>query len=78
LAGIQDKDENLASQELVRKIKSMSRAMNIPSFQDLGLEESEFPDIASGAFQNNSNPSNPREVKYEDYLAILNNALHSS
>jgi len=78
LAGIQEKDENLASQGLVQKIKSMSRAMNIPSFQDLGLEESEFPDIARSAFQNNSNPSNPRQAKYEDYLAILNNALHSS
>ncbi len=78
LAGIQEEDENLASQELIHKIKSMSRAMNIPTFQDLGVEESEFPDIASGAFQNNSNPSNPREAKYEDYLAILNNALHSS
>jgi alcohol dehydrogenase len=77
LAGIQEKDENLASQELVRKIKSMSQAMNIRSFKDLGLEQSEFPDIARRAFQNNSNPSNPREVKYEDYLAILNNALHS-
>jgi alcohol dehydrogenase len=77
LAGIQEKDENLASQELVRKIKSMSQAMNIRSFKDLGLEQSEFPDIARRAFQNNSNLSNPREVKYEDYLAILNNALHS-
>ncbi|NIM92053.1 MAG: iron-containing alcohol dehydrogenase [Candidatus Aminicenantes bacterium] len=78
LAGIQEKDESLASQELVHKIKSMTRVMNIPSFQDLGLEESEFPDIASAAFQNNSNPSNPREVRYEDYLEILKNALHSS
>jgi alcohol dehydrogenase len=77
LAGIQEKDENLASQELVCKIKSMSQAMNIRSFKDLGLEQSEFPDIARRAFQNNSNLSNPREVKYEDYLAILNNALHS-
>ncbi len=78
LAGIQEKDENLASQELVHKIKSMSRALNIPSFQDLSLKESEFSDIASAAFQNNSNTSNPREVRYEDYLAILENALHSS
>ena len=78
LAGIQEKDDNLASQELIHKIKSMSRTMNIPYFKDLGLRESEFPDIASGAFQNNSNPSNSREANYEDYLAILNNALHSS
>jgi len=78
LAGIREHDENLASQELVQKIKSMSRALNIPSFKDLCLEESEFSDLASRAFQNNSNPSNPREAKSEDYLAILNNALHSS
>jgi alcohol dehydrogenase len=78
LAGIKETDENFASSELVQKIKSMSRALNIPSFKDLGLEESEFPAIARGAFLNNSNPSNPREAKYEDYLAILNSALHES
>jgi len=78
LAGIREKDENLASHELIQKIKAMSRAMNILAFKDLGLEESEFPALAKSAFQNNSNPSNPREAKYEDYLAILNNALHSS
>ena len=78
LAGIQEKDENLASQELVQKIKSMSRAMNIPSFQDLGLEESEFSDIARSAFQNNSNPSNPREAIVEDYLGILERMFHES
>lgn len=78
LAGIKESDENFASPELVQKIKSMSRALNIPSFQDLGLEESEFPAIARGAFLNNSNPSNPREAKYEDYLAILNSALRGS
>ena len=78
LAGIREHDENLASQELVQKIKSMSRALNIPLFKDLGLEESEFSELASRAFQNNSNPSNPREVKTEDYLTILKSALHGS
>jgi len=77
-AGIKEKDENLASEELVQKIRDMSRALNIPSFIDLGLEKSEFPAIARGAFLNNSNPSNPREAKYEDYLAILNSGLHES
>ena len=76
--GLVEKDEKLASQEFIENIKSMSRAMGIPAFKDLGLEESEFSEIASRAFQNNSNPSNPREVTYEDYLVILNNAVHSS
>jgi len=71
LMGIKQKDKHLASQELIQKIKDLSRSLNIPSFKDLSLKENQFPVIARKAFQNNSNPSNPRETKFEDYLEIL-------
>lgn len=76
LMGIEEKDKNLAAQRLIEEIKALCRFMNIPSFKDLGLKESEFHLIATKAFQNNSNPSNPREAGVEDYLGILNKANH--
>ncbi len=78
LAGIDEKDETRAAQELIQKIKGLSSALNIPSFRDIGIQESQFPEIAQKSFQNNSNPSNPREVNAEDYLAILEKAYLAS
>ena len=78
LAGIDEKDETRAAQGLIQKIKDLSSALNIPSFRDIGIRESQFPEIAQKSFQNNSNPSNPREAKTEDYLAILEKAYREA
>jgi alcohol dehydrogenase class IV len=42
------------------------------------LEESHFPEIAQKSFANNSNPSNPRETRAEDYMEILSRAFLDS
>jgi len=55
-------------------IKFLYISLNIPSFKELGIKESQFPEIAQKSFENNSNPSNPRETGVEDYLAILKKA----
>jgi alcohol dehydrogenase len=78
LIGIEEKDKNLAAQRLIEEIKALCRFMNIPSFKDLGLRESEFSLLARSAIQNNSNPSNPREAGIEDYLEILIKAHRQS
>lgn len=78
LAGIDERNETRAAQGLIQKIKDLSSALNIPSFRDIGIQESQFPDIAQKSFQNNSNPSNPREAGVEDYLAILKKAYSES
>jgi alcohol dehydrogenase len=78
LAGIDEMDETRAAQGLIQKIKDLSSALNIPSFRDIGIQESQFPEIAQKSFQNNSNPSNPREANAEDYLAILEKAYLAS
>ncbi|MCK4645410.1 MAG: iron-containing alcohol dehydrogenase [Candidatus Aminicenantes bacterium] len=78
LAGIDERDETRAAQGLIQKIKDLSSALNIPSFRDIGIQESQFPEIAQKSFQNNSNPSNPREAGVEDYLAILEKAYHEA
>jgi alcohol dehydrogenase len=71
LIGIKGEENEFLAKELIKKIKALSRAMNIPSLKELGVKEADFSEIARKSFQNNSNPSNPREAKVEDYLAIL-------
>jgi len=78
LVGIEEKDDDTAAHELIQKIKALSHSLNIPSFKDLGIKESEFSEIAQKSFQNNSNPSNPREIHSEDYIEILRKTFHKS
>lgn len=75
IAGIEDKDDDAAARELIQMIKSLSHMLNIPSFKDIGINESDFPEIAQKSFENNSNLSNPRESAAEDYLDILKKAF---
>jgi alcohol dehydrogenase len=74
IAGVEEKDNEAAARELIQMIKFLSSSLNIPSFKELGIKESRFPEIAQKSFENNSNPSNPREAGVEDYLAILKKA----
>jgi alcohol dehydrogenase len=71
LAEIEEDDEEEAASELIQMIKFLSASLNVPHFKELGVEESKFNEIARKSFENNSNPSNPREASAEDYLAIL-------
>lgn len=72
--GIEEPDHHSAARKLVERIKILSRNLGIPSFKELGIEQGQFPTIARYAFQNNSNPSNPRKAEVEDYLGILERA----
>ena len=78
LAGIHEVDDYEAAQMLIQKIKNLSRKIKIPSVREIGLEEAHFPEIAQKSFDNNSNPSNPREASAEDYLEILSRAFLES
>ncbi len=69
-----EKDNEAAARELIQMIKFLSISLNIPSFRELGIKESQFLEIAQKSFENNSNPSNPREARVKDYLAILKKA----
>jgi len=71
LAGIYEVDDYEAAQLLIQKIRSLSRKLKIPSAGEIGLEKIHFPEIAQKSFANNSNPSNPREARVEDYMQIL-------
>jgi alcohol dehydrogenase len=75
IAGIEVEDDNEAAHALIQKVKELSSALNIPLFSELGIKESDFPEIAQKSFENNSNPSNPRDVTIQDYLDILSKAF---
>jgi alcohol dehydrogenase len=77
IAGITEDDDATAAQKLIAMIKDLSRSLGIPSFREIGIEEEAFPEIAQKSFENNSNPSNPREASAEDYLDILSRAYSS-
>jgi alcohol dehydrogenase len=78
LAGIHDVDDYEAAQMLIQRIKTLSRKLKIPSAKEIGLEEHLFPEVAEKSFANNSNPSNPREAKVEDYMEILFRSFQDS
>jgi alcohol dehydrogenase len=76
--GIAGKDEEDSAQGLLDEVEIMSRRIGIPHFADLAIAAEEFEVIARYSWQNNSNPSNPREVTQQDYLAILEDAQSRS
>jgi alcohol dehydrogenase len=75
IAGIDVGSDEEAARGLIHKVKALSSILNIPSFKALGIPESEFPLIAQKSFENNSNPSNPRDTTTQDYLDILSKAF---
>ncbi len=74
IVGIDTEDDGEAARSLIQKVKDLSCTLNIPSFKELGINENDFPEIAQKSFENNSNPSNPREVLPQDYMDILSTA----
>jgi alcohol dehydrogenase len=76
IAGVQAERDKDAALILIQKINMLSRALGIASFRDLGIAEGDFPVIAQKSFENNSNPSNPKAARAEDYVKILRQASH--
>ncbi|MFW6140674.1 MAG: iron-containing alcohol dehydrogenase [Acidobacteriota bacterium] len=73
--GIKEKSRKKAAEKLIQEIRHLSRKLNIPRFDQIGIQESQFKIIAEKSFQNNSNPSNPREAAVKDYFQILKDAF---
>lgn len=72
-AGIRGDKEEVINL-LIQKIKNMAETMKIPSLKEWGIKEKDFSEIAKRAVENNSNPSNPREMTEDDYCYILRKA----
>lgn len=78
ISGIRETDDLEASKTFIRQIKGLSKRLCIPEFKDLNIGKDQFETIAQMSLMNNSNPSNPRPLEKQDYLAILENAWHSN
>lgn len=74
LIGIEGKEDG-AALKLIEEVRSLSQTLNIPSFRSLNIKESDFLEIAKRSVQNNSNLSNPREMRTEEYVEILTEAF---
>ncbi|MGD2295709.1 MAG: iron-containing alcohol dehydrogenase [Candidatus Aminicenantes bacterium] len=74
MVGVTDQENTEAAAGLIRFIRILSRRLGIPSFRDTGVKEEQLSILAQKAFENNSNPSNPREATKDDYLEILKKA----
>ena len=75
--GIDEADDMSAARFFIQNIKALSKKLGIPLFKDLEIREDQFERISQMSFENNSTPSNPRELGQEDYLKILENAYES-
>ena len=74
MVGLSEKDELSSAEALIRRIRGLVCSLGIPTFRDTGVQESQLREIAMKSFENNSNPSNPREATVDDYLDILQKA----
>ena len=74
IVGIQEKDDLTSAEALIRKIRNLADNLGIPAFRETGVREGQLMEIAQKSFENNSNPSNPREATVQDYLGILQKA----
>jgi len=55
----------------VRWVEGLAAAVKLPRFSSFGVDPSDFPEIAAKSAENGSNPSNPRPMAAEDYVALL-------
>jgi alcohol dehydrogenase len=78
IAGLDGEDKDTLAQNLIVRIKTLSRALGIPSLREIGVREDDRQEIAEKSFQNNSNPSNPREAAIGDYQDILKKMFRES
>jgi len=74
IAGLRGENDLDSAVALIKHIKDLARKLNIPAFRETGVQESQLREIALKSFENNSNPSNPREATVRDYLDILHKA----
>jgi alcohol dehydrogenase len=68
----EDDEPAFAAEQAARYLVDLARTIGIPRFRELpGVQEDDFPWIASASVANLSNASNARVMEEADYLAIL-------
>ena len=74
MISIREPDDGAAASALIQELKALARRLGIPSLRETGVSRDHFDDIAQKSFENNSNPSNPRQVSRDGYFSILEKA----
>jgi len=74
----EDDEPAAAAEQASRFLVELGQTIGIPKFRELpGIEEDDFPWIASASVANLSNISNAREMGEADYLGILETAWNA-
>jgi alcohol dehydrogenase len=55
----------------VRAVEALAREVSLPDFAGLGVREADFDTLAGTAAANGSNISNPRPMRKQDYVNLL-------
>lgn len=74
----EDDEPGYAAEQAARYLVDLGRTIGIPRFPELaGIQEDDFPWIASASVANLSNASNARLMEETDYLSILETAWNA-
>lgn len=74
----EDDEPGFAAEQASRYLVDLGRTIGIPRFRELpGIQEDDFPWIASASVANLSNASNARVMDEADYLTILETAWNA-
>lgn len=74
----EDDEPAYAAEQAARYLVDLARTIGIPRFRELpGIQEDDFPWIASASVANLSNASNARPMDEADYLSILETAWNA-
>jgi len=69
--GLSPASEEEGATLAVEAVQRLARDLRLPSFASLGVKVEDFPAIAAASVRNGSNSSNPRPMKEENYLEVL-------
>ena len=64
--------------EAVRAVRRLAREVGLPGVRKLGPRREDFPELARLSVQNGSNASNPRVMREEDYIRVLERLWEAS
>jgi alcohol dehydrogenase len=73
--GIRCDSSRQGARQAVNAVKKLSEAVNIPDFASLGVKPEDVAELAYNAAINGSNGSNPRPMRQDDYLTVIQSMM---
>jgi len=75
--GLKSDSHRKGAEAAVNAVKQFAEDVRLPSFKSLKVNQDDFRKIARVSEKNGSNPSNPRPMTGEDYMAVLKMAFEN-